>query len=140
MTPTHPFILQPWLFVLWCLAGWAILLMDRDTKFSEAFRTKLKDNGVKAHVLPPRSPNLNAFIERFMGTFKRELARRMIFFGKPMLDRAVKIFLEHYHNDRPHQGLDNELIVPFERPPPSRGKIEVDKRLGGLLKSYRRAA
>lgn len=46
-----------------------ILLMDRDTKFSEAFRSKLKDNGVKPLVLLLRSPNLNAF----MGAFKREL-------------------------------------------------------------------
>ncbi len=117
-----------------------ILLMDRDSKFSEAFQAKLKKHGVKAHVLPPRSPNLNAFIERFMGTFKRELVHRMIFFGKSALDHATDQFLVHCHTERPHQGLNNELIIKFEHPPPSEGEIIVDKRLGGLLKSYRRAA
>jgi len=57
-----------------------------------------------------------------------------------MLDHAINRFLEHYHEDRPNQGLNNELIVPLEKPPDSIGRIEVNKRLGGLLKSYRRAA
>ena len=69
-----------------------LLLMDRDSKFSEAFRAKLKANGVKSLVLPPRAPNMNAYIERFMGTYKRELVRRMIFFGKGSLDHATKVF------------------------------------------------
>lgn len=64
----------------------------------------------------------------------------MIFFGKPMLDRATEIFLEHYHLERPHQGLDDERILPFEHPSPNEGESVVDQRLGGLLKSYRRAA
>ncbi|QDV62527.1 integrase core domain-containing protein [Crateriforma conspicua] len=117
-----------------------IVLMDRDTKFSKAFRAKLENKEVKPHVLPPRSPNLNAHMERFIGTYKRELARQMIFFGKSMLDKATAIFLEHYHDERPHQGLDNERIMKFEHPPPDKGEIVVDKRLGGLLKSYSRAA
>ena len=50
-----------------------ILMMDRDAKFSKAFQAKLEAHGVKPHVLPPRSPNLNAFIDRFMGTFNRAL-------------------------------------------------------------------
>lgn len=117
-----------------------IVLMDRDSKFTKAFQAKLKTKGVKPHVLPPRSPNLNAHMERFMGTYKRELARRMIFFGKSMLDRATVIFLEHYHEERPHQGMGNERLIKFERPPPAEGEVVINKRLGGLLKSYRRAA
>ena len=117
-----------------------ILLLDRDSKFTAKFKDKLKAAGVKPHVLPPRSPNLNSYIERFMLSYKSELAYRMIFFGKRMLDHATEQFLEHYHESRPHQGLKNELIVPFEKPPDPDAKIEVSKRLGGLLKSYHRAA
>jgi hypothetical protein len=64
----------------------------------------------------------------------------MIFFGKQMLDHATEEYLAHYHEERPHQGLDNELIIPMERPPDPEGEVIVKKRLGGLLKSYSRAA
>ncbi len=67
-------------------------------------------------------------------------ANQMIFFGKTMLDYATKIYLEHLHEDRPHQGLGNDLILPFAKPPNSEAEIIVTKRLGGLLKSYRRTA
>ena len=117
-----------------------ILIHDRDTKFSEAFTDQLKDKCVQCIKLPPKSPNLNAHMERFMGSYKRELARRMIFFGKQMLDYATEQYLTHYHRERPHQGLDNELIIPLERPPDPEGNIHVEKRLGGMLKSYTRRA
>lgn len=116
-----------------------ILIMDRDSKFTEKFKQELKAQKVKPHVLSPRSPNLNAYMERFMLTFKSELVRRMIFFGKGSLDYATEQFLEHYHEERPHQGFDNELIVQFAKLPDAKAEIETTERLGGLLKSYRRA-
>lgn len=69
-----------------------------------------------------------------------ELARRMIFFGQGAFDHATKVYLEHYHDQRPHQGLDNELIVPLAHPPDLSGDVVVTERLGGLLKSYHRTA
>jgi putative transposase len=63
-----------------------------------------------------------------------------ILFGEQALRNAVNQYLAHYHNDRCHQGLDNELIVPLDRPPDMNAKIETIERLGGLLRSYRRAA
>ena len=116
------------------------LLMDRDTKFTVKFQEELKSKDVKPLLLPPRSPNLNAYMERFMLTYKSECARRMIFFGKQMLDHATTTFLKHYHEERPHQGLENKLIIPFDEPPDLDAPIEVTKRLCGLLKSYRRQA
>ena len=64
----------------------------------------------------------------------------MIIFGKGSLDHATEQFLEHYHQERPHQGLDNELILKFELPSKAIGEVVCDERLGGLLRSYRRAA
>lgn len=55
------------------------------------------------------------------------------------LDHATKTFLEHFHQERSDQGSDNELILKFEQLPDPTGEIEVRERLGGLLKSYRRA-
>ena len=116
------------------------LIMDRDTRFSEAFRQTLADEGVESVRLPPRSPNLNAYMERFMRSIKEECLNRLIFFGEGSLRNAVKQYLAHYHEERNHQGLDNQLIIPLEKPPDISKPIETTKRLGGLLKSYRRAS
>jgi len=64
------------------------LLMDRDAKFSEAFRDILEQTGVKAVRLPPRSPNLNPHLERFNRSIKEECLERMIFFGEKSLHRS----------------------------------------------------
>ena len=71
------------------------LLMDRDAKFSEEFRDTLKQTGVKAVRLPPRSPNLTPHIERFMRSLKDECLYRLIFFGERPLRAAVVAFLVH---------------------------------------------
>ena len=75
-----------------------------------------------------------------MLSYKTECSDRMIFFGRKMLDHATEQYLLHYHEERPHQGLNNEPIIRFAKPPAQAGKIVVNKRLGGLLKSYGRTA
>jgi putative transposase len=122
------------------LNGKRYLIMDRDTKFSESFRVFLNNEGVKPVRLPPRSPNMNAHLERFFGSLKSECLHRLILFGKRATRNAVEQYLARYHAERPHQGLSNELIVPLERPPDINAEIETTERLGGLLRSYRRAA
>ena len=89
------------------LNGKRYILVDRDAKFSTAFRGILENSGVTPVRLPPRSPNLNAHLERFMRSLKEESLGRMIFFGEESLHRAVRQFLEHYHEERNHQGLGN---------------------------------
>ncbi|MGY8750377.1 MAG: integrase core domain-containing protein, partial [Pirellulales bacterium] len=116
------------------------LIMDRDTKFYESFRSLLSNEDVEPVRLPPRSPNMNAHLERFFGSLKSECLDRLILFGKKALRNAVNQYREHYHAERPHQGLDNELVVPMEQPPALNGNIESSERLGGLLRSYRRVA
>jgi len=86
------------------------VLMDRDSNFSLAFRSILEDAEVKPVRLPAKSPNLNSHLERFHLSIKSECLSRMIFFGENMLRTAVGHFLEHYHSERNHQGLNNELI------------------------------
>ena len=122
------------------LNGKRYLIMDRDTKFCASFRAFLSDEGVKSVRLPPRAPNLNSHLERFFGSLKSECLHRLILFGENATRRAVRAFLVHYHTERNHQGLDNKLIVPMDRPPDIDAEIETTERLGGLLRSYRRAA
>jgi transposase InsO family protein len=89
---------------------------------------------------PPKSPNLNAFMERWFRSLKSESLDRMIFFGKRSLERAVTEYVEHYHVERNHQGLENELIEPGETTGSENGTIDYRERLGGLLKYYHRRA
>ena len=116
------------------------LLMDRDTKFCAAFRSILKDAGVKAVRLPPRSPDLNAHLERFLRSLKEECLDRMIFFGETSLRKATSEFLAHFHGERNHQGLNNQLIEPGQEVGRVAGRLQCRKRLGGMLRYYHRAA
>jgi putative transposase len=116
------------------------LIMDRDATFSKSFRACLRREGVNPVRLPPRSPNLNAHLERFFGSLKSECLHKLILFGETAMRRAVRAFVTHYHTERNHQGLENQLIVPMAHPPDTDKKIETTEHLGGLLRSYRRAA
>ena len=114
--------------------------MDRDGKFCLAFQKILKDEGVKPLLLPPRSPDLNAHLERFMRSVKIECLSRMIFFGEDSLRRAITAYLDHYHTERNHQGLENRIITPDQEVGSSEGPIECREQLGGMLKYYHRQA
>jgi hypothetical protein len=117
-----------------------VVLMDRDANFSCAFRTILEDSGVEPVRLPTRSPDLNSHIERFHLSIKSECISRMIFFGEDMLRNAVRQYLEHYHGERNHQSLNNELIDAGQEVGCVAGKIQCRERLGGLLRYYYRDA
>ena len=116
------------------------LVMDRDAKFSEAFRAILEQAGVEAVRLPPCSPNLNPNLERFMRSVKEECLERMIFFGEASLRTAISEFLSHYHLERNHQGLENRLITPMDRTMETAGTVQRRQRLGGMLNYYYREA
>jgi transposase InsO family protein len=122
------------------LEGKRYVLMDRDAKFTAAFRAILKGEGVRAVRLPPRSPNLNAHLERFLRSLKSECLHRMIFFGEAYLRRATIEFLAHYHGERNHQGLDNRLVESSEEIGRVSGPVQCRKRLGGMLRYYYREA
>ena len=122
------------------LKGKRYILMDRDTKFCEAFREILETAGTEPVLLPPRSPNLNAHLERFFLSLKSECLDRMIFFGERSLRNAVSEFLLHYHTERNHQGLENRIIDPGEEVGSSTGEVQCRERLGGLLNYYHRQA
>jgi len=122
------------------LNGKKYLIMDRDTKFCESFRGFLDKEEIEPVRLPARSPNMNAHLERFFGSLKSECLNRLILFGERATRNAVREYLTHYHTERNHQGLNNELITPLVNPPDVNSKIKTIPRLGGLLRSYRRAA
>ena len=121
------------------LRGKRYLILDRDTKYSDAFRSFLVRDGIKIIRLPPRSPNLNAFAERFVRSIKEECLRRTIFLGQASLRHAVKHFMTHYHAERNHQGLGNLLLQPISAPA-LLSRTKQRQRLGGMLNYYYREA
>jgi transposase InsO family protein len=114
------------------------LILDRDPLYTTAFRTTLRHAGVNVIRLPRGSPNLNAFAERFVRSIKEECLSKIIPLGVRHLRHVVREFAEHYHLERPHQGLDN--AIPRQPPPTSRSTAPIQRRarLGGILSFYHR--
>jgi putative transposase len=116
------------------------LIVDRDTRFITMRQFLEENTNTKVVLLPPKSPNLNAYMERWFRSLKTECLDRMIFFGRKSLENAVREYVEHYHAERNHQGLGNQLIEPGNEVGAVAGKIECYERLGGILKYYHRRA
>ncbi len=122
------------------LRGTRHLIHDRDPLFTRAFCEILMGSGVQPIKLPPRSPNLNAYAERFVRSIKEECLNRVVVLGEGHLRLLVEEYVEHYHGERNHQGLDNQLLM--RAPPPASPNTEVQRRerIGGLLSYYHRKA
>jgi putative transposase len=104
------------------------------------FLSILADSGVKSVKLPPRSPNLNAYAERFVRTIKESCLERMILLGEHALRKTIQEFTAHYHFERNHQGLGNRLIQPDSAHVGTTGELRRRERLGGMLNYYYREA
>jgi transposase InsO family protein len=116
-----------------------VLICDRDRKWSRDVRRRLRDAGSRVVRIPERAPNANAYAERFVRSIKEECLDRIVPLGERHFRRAVAEFVDHYHHERNHQGLDNRLIAG----PPANdtmGCVRRYPRLGGLLNFYERAA
>jgi len=122
------------------LTGKRYLIHDRDPLFTGEFLRMMAAAGVESVKLPPRSPNLNAHAERFVRSIKESCLERLIFFGEESLRTALQNFVAHYHAERNHQGLANQLISPEVGHLDNTGKVQRRQRLGGLLNYYYRAA
>lgn len=104
---------------------------------------------MEAVLSPPQAPNTQVFVERFIGSIRRECLDHFVFFGVRHLDSVANSWLDHYHAQRPHQGRENELLVRPQGTKKAAGDeittlslrdIRCHKRLGGLLKHYERVA
>ena len=116
------------------------LIIDRDAKYTQQFRRLVEEGGTEVIRLPPMSPNLNAYAERFVRSIKHECLNRMIFIGQESVRRAIGEYMAHYHEERNHQGLENRLIRPKSRRAANTPLIQRHVRLGGMLSYYYRAA
>jgi putative transposase len=106
------------------------LLHDRDTKYTQSFRAIIVSGRVEPLVLPARSPNLNAYAERWVRSVKEECLSKVILFGERSLRRALSEYVEHYHAERNHQGKDNVLLFPSDVSVRRTGPVQCRERLG----------
>jgi putative transposase len=122
------------------LLGCRYLLHDRDTKYTRSFRAIIASGRVKPLALPARSPNLNAYAERWVRSIKEECLSRVILFGERSLRRALSNYVEHFHAERNHQGKGNVLLFPRATDRQCEGPVLCREQLGGLLRYYHRQA
>ena len=115
------------------------LIMDRDPVFTQEFRARLSCAGIEPVRLPRCSPNLNAYVERFNRSIQEECLNRVVPLGEAHLRELVHEYVSHYHEERPHQGLEGQLVSPPTRSCGA-GSIVRRERLGGLLNHYYREA
>jgi transposase InsO family protein len=116
------------------------LILDRDPLYTKEFRQTLRAAGVKPLLLPARSPNLNAYSERFVLSIKSECLDRIVPLGETHLRRAIREYVAHYHGERNHQGLANLLLTGSPTPANTNVSVLRRERLGGLLNYYHRGA
>ena len=122
------------------LRNHSYLIMDRDTKLTEAFRNALEREGVEATRCPPRVPTCNAYPERFVRLIKEECLDRMILLGERSLRYALREYEIHCLQERNHQGFDNQLLEPPNILASDRQAVQRRERLGGMLSFYYREA
>ena len=116
------------------------LLRDRDASYGQAFRNRIQVMGIKEVVTAARSPWQNAYVERIIGSVRRECLDHVIIFGERHLRGVLSSYFHYYHKTRTHLALAKDC--PESRPIHllSAGKIIVFPQVGGLHHRYERRA
>ena len=116
------------------------LLRDRDTSYGLVFRDRVRVMGIKEVVTAPRSPWQNAYVERLIGSIRRECPDHIIIFNEHHLRGVLSSYFQYYHKNRTHLSLDKDY--PQTRPihPLTAGKIIAFREVGGLHHRYERRA
>jgi transposase InsO family protein len=115
------------------------LIHDRDAKFGRAFEAVFRSEGLRVIRTPPKAPNANAHIERWIGTVRRECLDRLVIFSRRQLEHVLRVYVRHYNEHRPHRALDLHAPVPTtKRADPVAPAIAIRRRdlLGGLIHEY----
>jgi putative transposase len=120
------------------------LIRDRDSKFSRDFDTVFRSERIEIVKTPVRAPKANAIAERFVRTVRSECLDWLLIVNRRQLERALRIYVDHYNTHRPHRSLD--LAPPAPNAPEPRvirsasADVQRRDRLGGLIHEYRCAA
>jgi putative transposase len=121
-------------------SGPQYLLRDRDRIFGREFTEQLKDLGIREVLGAPRVPQQRAYIERAIGTIRRECLDHLIVFDEASLLRHLKCFLAYYHETRTHLSLGKDTPEPRMVQEPASGRVVAIPQVGGLHHRYERRA
>jgi putative transposase len=116
------------------------LLRDRDAIYGSVFVQRVQGMGIKEKLIAPRSPWQNPFVERLIGSIRRECLDRVIVFHERQLRQILESYFQYYHNVRPHRSLDHDSPVPRPVESPDCGKVIELPLVGGLHHRYLRQA
>jgi putative transposase len=116
------------------------LLRDRDSIYSEDFSRRVKGMAIREVLTAPRAPWQNPFVERVIGSIRRECLDHVLVLNERHLRRLLRAYVAYYNGSRPHQALENNSPIPREVQPPSRGRIRAVPEVGGLHHRYQRVA
>src|SRR5713101_6343984 len=116
------------------------LLRDRDSCYGTEFHETAQALNIEEILSAPRSPWQNAYVERLIGSVRRECLDHVMIFSEPGLRRILRSYFEYYENSRTHLGLAKESPIPRPVQPPSLGKVMEFPQVGGLHHRYERRA
>jgi len=116
------------------------LLRDRDAIFGQEFREQVRDMGREEILSAPRSPWQRAYVERVIGSIRRECLDRVIVFDETALRRTLASYLEYYHRSRTHLSLARDSPEPRPVQRPDTGPVVSVRQVGGLHHRYERRA
>jgi putative transposase len=116
------------------------LLRDRDRIFGQDFVEQVKAMGIKPVLSAPRSPWQRAYVERVIGTIRRECLDHVIVFHPASLSRHLGQFLDYYHHSRCHLALEKDTPEPRPVQRPAQGWVVSIPQVGGLHHRYERRA
>ena len=114
------------------------LLRDRDKIFGDTFRAQVKDMKIKEVLSAPRSPWQRAYVERVIGSIRRECLDHVIVFGEASLRRTLSSYFSYYHHTRPHLSLAKDSPEPRRIQRPELGPVVSVPQVGGLHHRYER--
>ncbi len=118
----------------------SFLLRDRDRIYGSSFANRVRRMGIEEVLTSPRLPWQNPFVERLIGSIRRECFDHVLVLNEAHLQRVLSEYFAYYHDSRPHQSLDGSARRPREIEPASQGRIVAEPQAGGLHHCYRRAA
>jgi putative transposase len=116
------------------------LLRDRDASYGQAFRDRVQAMAIEQVVTAPRSPWQNAYVERIIGSIRRECLDHVIVFDERHLRRVLSAYFEYYHRSRTHFSLAKDCPEPRPIQPPSAGNVVAFPLVSGLHHRYERRA
>ncbi len=116
------------------------LLRDRDASYGQIFHNRVQAMAIEQVVTAPRSPWQNAYVERIIGSIRRECLDHVIILDEPHLRRVLSAYFEYHHRSRTHLSLDKDCPEPRSMQPPSTGTVVAFPQVGGLHHRYERRA